>query len=113
MTRRRNRSTRIQFAVYDYEVRVIFAHDIVATGRRLGEKDDLSGATAASITLDAHPLMGWLLFKLKPSPGVIAHEAAHAIRALAKANGTTLDEETFSCHLEYLVEHIHKFLGRR
>jgi hypothetical protein len=110
--KRRNRSTRILFCVFGYEVRVIFSRDLVASGRRLGEKDDLTEAGAASITLDAHPRVGWLLFGPKPSADNIAHEAAHAIFGLAKASGTTFDEETFCYHLGHLVGHIHEFLRR-
>lgn len=108
--KRRNRSTRVSFPVYCYEVRIIFTRDIVATGRRLGEPDDLTHAGAGLITLDKHPSCCWLLLGTKPTPGTIAHEAGHAIHALAKAAGTILDEETFCYHLGHLVEHIHEFL---
>ena len=103
---------RVRFSVYGYEVRVIFTRDIVATARRLGEKDDVSGSSATSITLDEHPGIGWLLFAPDPAAGNIAHESGHAIYALGKHVGTTLDEETFCYHLDHLVERIHKFLGR-
>lgn len=109
--RRRNKSTRVCFPVYSgYEVRVIFTRDLVATGRRLGEKDDLTHAAAASITLPEHPGLGWLLFEPKPSPDVIAHEASHAIEALARHAGADFDEETFAYHLGHLVGRIHEFL---
>jgi hypothetical protein len=109
----RNRSCRVRFPVYRYEVRIIFTADLVATARRLGEKDDVSGAGAVSITLDEHPGVGWLLFAPRPDSGDIAHEAGHAIHALAKAAGTTFDEETYCYHVGHLVERIHKFLKRR
>jgi hypothetical protein len=100
----------VRFPVYKYEVRVIFSRDLVATGRRLQEPDDLSQAGAGSITQDQHPRTGWLVFGRRPTPGDIAHEAGHAIYALAKCVGTTLDEETFCYHQAALVERIHQFL---
>jgi hypothetical protein len=109
--KRPNRRTIVRFPIYQYEVRVIFVRDIVATGRRLGEKDDLTHAGAASITFDSRPGVGWLLFEPRPRPGRVAHEASHAICGLQKAAGTTFDEETFAYHLDHLVERIHIFLG--
>jgi hypothetical protein len=109
--RRRNRRTKIQFPIFShYEVRVILSRDIAATGRRLGEKDDLTHADAASVTLPEHPGVGWLLFGPRPTPDVIAHEASHAIEALAKHAGAEFDEETFAYHLGHLVGRIHEFL---
>lgn len=111
--KRRNRSTRVCFPIYgNYEIRIIFTRDLVATARRLGEEEDVSCAGAASITLDGHPRTGWLLFEPKPSPGDITHEAYHAICALALASGATFDEETFAYHQGHLVDHIHRFLDR-
>ena len=101
----------VRFPVYQYEVRVVFSEDIVATAKRIGERDDVSKAAAASITLDEHPWIGWLVFGPAPSPGLIAHEAGHAIYGLAKAVGTTLDEETFCSHQGHLVERIHAYLA--
>ena len=103
----------VRFPVYQYEVRIIFSGEIGATARRLHEPDDISQAGAASITLDTHPRTGWLVFSHKPTPGQIAHEAGHAIYALAKCAGTTLDEETFCYHQGHLVDRIHTYLHRQ
>jgi hypothetical protein len=111
--KRRNRTTRIRFPVYGYEVRVIFSRDLVATARRLGEKEDISSAAAALVTFDEQPSVGWLLLPPKPGTDIIAHEAGHAIYAMARTAGTTLDEETFCHHLGHLVWSIHKFLKQR
>lgn len=107
-----NRKTRVTFPVFNgYEVRVICAADIRATGRRLGS--DLSGADAGFIEHDHTPGTGWLVLGDNPTPGVIAHEATHAVRALFTFAGVkATDEEAFAYHLEYLVSRIHKFMGR-
>lgn len=105
-----NRRATITFAVFGYEVRVILAHSIKATGRRL--REDLSNAAGAFITRDDEPLVGWLVLEHNPDEGVIAHESAHAVRAMLTATGASLDDETFAYHLQYLVERIHRFVKR-
>ena len=107
----KNRSTKVLFPVFkDYEVRVIFSRDLVKTGRRL--KEDLADCEAAFVTHDDAPGYGWLVFPCIPPPGLISHEASHAIEALFAFAGAARDEESFAYHLEYLVGRIHKFLDR-
>jgi hypothetical protein len=110
---KRNRSTRVVFPVFSgFAVRVVLARNVAATGKRLGEKSDLSQAAAAFISSSTPTLVGWLVFEVMPDPGTIAHEASHAVRALARHVGTNFDEETFAYHLGHLVGHIHKFLEK-
>lgn len=107
-----NRTTRIKFTVFNgYEVRVILARDVVATGRRL--HTDLSHAVAALVTREDKPKVAWLV--LGPNgrdPGTIAHESSHAIKALFACAGVRTDEEAFAYHLDFLVGRIHKFLKK-
>lgn len=106
-----NRRTRIVFPILaGYEVRVIAAKDLVRTGRRLNAAD-LTGAEAAFITVEGQPV-GWLVVKPDVSADVIAHEAAHAIRALFTYTGVAFDDEAFAYHLGYLVGKIHDFIRR-
>lgn len=112
----RNRRTVIKFPVFNnYEVRVIQAHDVAATGRRLKEK--LEDAEAAFITKDEEGKygIGWLVLGPNPTPEVVAHECSHAIMHLLNYAGVQRpEEEVFAYHLGYLAGRVHKFLkGRR
>lgn len=108
-----NRRTAIKFPVFGYTVRVILARNIGRTGQRLG-MNDLHDAKAAFVTDDPAPPYGWLILPLKPTPDLIAHEAAHAVRAILDRAGVGPDDETFAYHLDYLVGRVHKFVeGRR
>jgi len=108
----RNRTTTIRFPVFNgYEVRVICARDLAATGRRL--KEDFTGAEACFVYKDEHPAMSWIVFSPKAEPDTIAHEASHAVRHLFKFSGAAEDDEAFAYHLAYLVGRIHKFLKGR
>jgi hypothetical protein len=109
-----NRRTRITFPVFNgYEVRVIQARDVAATGRRL--REELIDAEAAFITKEEEGQygIGWLVLGLNPKPEIVAHECSHAIAALLKYAGAVADEEVFAYHLGYLVGRVHKFLNRR
>lgn len=107
-----NRRTKVLFPVFNgYEVRVILSQDVKATGRRLNT--DLEHAVAALVTNADKPKVSWLV--LGPTgrdPGTIAHESAHAIKALFTCAGVRMDEETFAYHLDFLVGRIHKFVQR-
>lgn len=105
-----NSQTTIRFGVYDYEVRVIMSRDIVATGRRL--RTPLTGCIAAYITDPSDPLRGWMVLGPASGPGTIAHESAHAVRAMFEAVGAEIDDEMFAYHLGFLVTRIHKFMER-
>lgn len=105
-----NRRMTVTFAVFGYDVHVILSRNIEATGRRL--REDLSNAEGAFVTKDDQPLKGWLVLEEKPNEGVIAHEAAHAIRAMLTNAGVSLDDESFAYHLQFLVERIHRFVKR-
>ena len=107
----KNRRTVIKFPVFNnYEVRVIHARNVAATGRRLKEK--LDDAEAAFITKeeDGKYGIGWLVLGPNPQPDVISHECVHAITALLKYAGAQADEEVFAYHLGYLAGRVHKFL---
>jgi hypothetical protein len=107
-----NRSTKIHFPVFNgYEVRVIVARSMAATGRRLKEPD-LKDAEAAFVYKDDKPYMGWLIVQPNAGADLLAHEASHAVNHLAAYLGTKFDEETFAHHLGYLVGRIHKFIKR-
>lgn len=109
----RNRRAKIVFPIFSgYEVRVIFARDVAATAKRLGEKEDLSGAEAALVYFDHSPLVSWLVFPLKPCPDTIAHECSHAIRQMFAAVGVGNDDEAFAYHLGHLAGRVHNFLKR-
>lgn len=111
MSSTRNRRTKVLFPVFKgYEVCVILARDLEKTGKRLAA--DLKDCEAAFVTHDDAPGYGWLVFPLAPPPGLISHEASHAIEALFAFAGAARDEESFAYHLEYLVGRIHKFVDR-
>lgn len=110
-----NRSTTVRFPVFrGFEVRIILSRDLIATGRRLKEKDDLSHADAALIVSKKDPMTCWLL--LGPDgrdADTISHEASHAIKHLFKTTGVKTDDEAFAYHLGYLVGKVHKFLEHK
>lgn len=111
-----NRRTKITFPVFNnYEIRVIQARDVAATGRRLREQ--LHDAEAAFVTKDEEGQhgMGWLIFGLNPTPEIVAHECSHAIMHLMNYAGVKQpEEEVFAYHLGYLAGRVHKFLkGKR
>jgi hypothetical protein len=107
----RNQQSRIRFPVFNgFEVRVIIARDIQATGRRLDA--DLTGCAAAFITNTDKPKRGWIVFGVNPDEATIAHEASHAVRAIMRYAGARVEDEVFAYHLDYLVGKIHKFLKR-
>jgi hypothetical protein len=108
-----NRRTRIVFPVFNgYEVRVVQAHSVQATGKSLHV--DLSDAQAALVTDPAHPSVSWLVLGPKADEADVAHEASHAIRAMFKTMGVQhAANEVFAYHLDYLVGRIHKFLKRK
>lgn len=106
-----NRKTTVTFTPFNkWAVRVIFARDMVRTGRGLGE--DLRETIAVFIPCGKRPLVGWLVFNESPDAGTISHEASHAIAELLRIVGARRDEETFAYHLDYLVGRIHKALAR-
>lgn len=105
-----NRRCTVTFSVFRYTVSVIYARNIVLTGKRL--KEDLTNAAGAFVTKDDRPGRGWLVLCPDSDEGVIAHEAAHCIRHMLTNAGATLDDETFAYHLQFLVERIHAFLKR-
>lgn len=109
--RPRNRRTSIAFPVFrDYTVHVILSHDMKATGRRLHE--DLSACDGALVTYPATPRESWLVLGPDPSEDTIAHEAAHAVRAILDEAGAGVDDEVFAYHLGYLVGKIHGFIKK-
>lgn len=109
-----NRRSRIRFPVFrGFEVRVILSRDLVATGRRLKEEDDLSHADAALVVSKKDPMTCWLL--LGPDgrdADTISHEASHAVKQLFKSTGVKMDEEAFAYHLGYLVGKVHNFINQ-
>lgn len=106
-----NRMTSVSFPVFHgYEVRVILAKDVAATGRRL--RNDLSNACGGLVTKDEHPMRCWLVLETKAEPSTVAHEAYHAVKEMFRAMGTGDDEEMFAYHLGHLVGRIHKFMKR-
>jgi hypothetical protein len=84
---------------------------MTATGRRLKEPD-LKNAEAAFVSKDEEPWKGWLVLQADATPGLLAHEASHAIRHLSAFIGTEFDEESFAHHQGYLVDRIHRFMKR-
>lgn len=111
MRTNRNKRTTIKFPVFnDYEVRVIITNDIIATGRRL--RVDLSQAEAAYVNPKGQH-HGWLILKPGAHESLVAHESAHAVRALLERVGATLDDEVFAYHIGYLAGQIHDFLRGR
>lgn len=108
----KNRRTKVKFPVYNnYTITVIEARNLVLTGQRLNcEISPNDGAMF--IEHPTYSLRSWLLFEPNPSPGYIAHEASHAIRAMFNSVGVRNDDETFAYHHGHLVERLHKFLKK-
>ena len=106
-----NRRTKLKFDVYQFQITVILARDLAATGRCLGV--DLKGAIAAFVPGDPKtPKRTWIVLGLEPDEATVAHEASHAVRYMLKYAGARADNEAFAYHLDYLVGRIHKFLKR-
>lgn len=100
----------VTFPVFSgYKIRIIFARDVCATGKRLGV--DLTGAVAAHV--NGGGPCAWIVFGLIPDAATIAHEASHAVRCLLTWAGARNDNETFAYHLDFLVGRIHRYLKRR
>lgn len=108
----RNRRTIIHFPVFGAEVRVIFAKNVYATGKRIHAKADPADI-ALTFCDTAKPDRVHIVFPLDPDEGVIAHESVHAIKYLFSLHGVTGNEELFAYHLDYLVGQIHKCLSRQ
>jgi hypothetical protein len=103
-----NQYTSVRFPVFsNFEVRVIFAKNVMRTGRRLG--CDLHGAEAGYIA-DPTYLLGRIVFDMHPTEDAVAHESSHAISNMFSVVGVKPDDEMFAYHLGYLVGHIHKYL---
>ena len=106
----RNRSVRVKFPVYGYEVRVILSRDVRRTCQRLQAGD--SYCVACFIPGEDSKRRGYLVLPLAPDEDTIAHEASHAVRELFRWAGAKTDEEAFAYHLGFLVGRIHKFIKR-
>jgi hypothetical protein len=100
----------VTFSVFRYTVTVIYARDMVRTGKRL--KEDLANAAGAFVTKDDQPYRGWVVLCEESDEGVISHEASHCVRHMLTNAGASLDDETFAYHLQFLVDRIHRFLKR-
>lgn len=108
-----NRRTVVRFPVFSgYEVRVILSANPVRTAARLGAGSDYCVACFIPADPGAPFPVAYLILPLAPDEGTIAHECAHAVRAIFKRAGVRNDDEAFAYHLDYLVGRVHKFLGR-
>jgi hypothetical protein len=106
----RNRRTRVAFHVFSgYEIRVILARDVAATGRRLNA--DLTGARGGHLVKPGSP-EAWIVLGTDPDESTVAHEAAHAVRAMLRYVGVRVDDEVFAYHLDFLVGRIHSFIKK-
>lgn len=106
----KNRSTKITFPVFGYQVRVIFSADVQKTCRRLRENP---GECEACFICREDLPHGYIVFHLAPDEGTIAHEASHAVQEMFRRAGAKRDEEVFAYHLGFLVERIHKFIRKK
>lgn len=107
-----NRRTTIRFAALGgHIIRVILSRNVRRTGQRLGE--DLDDQTL-SIYIEKEVgdrIRRTIIFGPEGrTPGIIAHEASHAVWAMLKHRGVRNDDEVFAHHLGYLVDRLHKFL---
>lgn len=107
----RNRSTTVRFAALGgHIVRVILSRSVHRTGLRLGEDIDEQTIAIYIEKEVGDRIRRTIIFGPEPSAAIIAHEAAHAVRAMLKHRGVRNDDEVFAHHLAYLVDRIHKFL---
>lgn len=104
----KNRTSKVKFPVFGYEVRLIVSRDVRATCARLGAGTD----PCVSCFIESE-WGGYIVLDAEPGEGLIAHEASHAVQHLFTWAGARRDEETFAYHLHFLVGRIHKFLKGR
>lgn len=98
-------------ALNGHKIRVILARNVRRTGIRLdADLDDQTVAAYVEKENGDHVRRTLVFGPDGRDASTIAHEAAHAIRAMLKHRGVRNDDEVFAHHLGYLVGRLHKFL---
>jgi hypothetical protein len=92
-------------------VHVVFTDHIGRSRKgRYGSEGAAEGAAAlSSQAVNGH---GHLFFKMSNTPGIIAHEAWHAVFRMFEWAGAELDNEMVAYHLSFLVDRIASFKSR-
>jgi len=95
----------------NYFVHVVFTDHIGRSRKgRYGSEGAAEGAAAlSSQAVNGH---GHLFFKISNTPGIIAHEAWHAVYRMFEWAGAELDNEMVAYHLSFLVDRIASFKSR-
>jgi hypothetical protein len=111
----KNRGTIIAFPVFDYNVYVELTSNIKEAllnheDTKYVEYEDDTNALAVHVQRNH---LSYIFLPHLTSPGVIAHEAWHAIRKMMTYVGADLDSETVAHHLGYLVDEISTFMLKR
>lgn len=99
----------------NYLIAVVFTDDIGLSRRKrddeIGHSLDGPRCTALHSYNDkTDDGIAWLFFARDVTPGVVAHEATHAVSRLLEYLGVTnYDQEIFAYLVEYIVEQVWKF----
>lgn len=108
----------IEFPVFDYELVVILSSDVMKSrtdrDEEVGEK--FTGEPALALhSYNYHNPIAFLIFNEHDvTPGVIAHEASHAVyRLLEWIGATERDEEVLAYHIEYIVDKVWNFVKKQ
>lgn len=96
----------IPLKVFDYKVIVVVTDSILASRNKRHKTfgSIYKGNPLALCTTHGYKWESYVFIKPSSSPGIIAHECWHAVRAIFKAISADIDEELVAYHLEYLVD---------
>lgn len=107
----------IDFPVFgDYTICVVITNDVVEARRaRDLEIDERFYGVAEALHCYNEKLEGlaWLFFNYKTTPGIIAHEAHHAVyRMMEWIGAKSVDQEIFAYHAEHIVDKVWNFIKK-
>lgn len=111
----KSRRTTLKLPVLEgYDLRLLVSTDLVATGKRVGEREDLSCAAGAFCSDDERPGIGWLVLPPNADAKLISHECLHAVWAIFKHHGCKVSDEEQVAHWQgYLAGRVTKFLRKK
>jgi hypothetical protein len=111
----KERVTVFTFPVFrGYTVNIIFTNDVTAARAK---RNDCLGISDFGYDVEAmHGTDGQgtsiLFFQEAASAETIAHESWHAVHALMRWVGASLEDEIVAYHLSYIVDQVVKFQNR-
>jgi hypothetical protein len=105
-------TTKYTLVIVEQQSDILAAYGAITKGE--WERGPVEALVAEVVTENVHNVL--LMFAQNATPGVIAHEANHALNVTFKYHGTKLDlenDEPQSYHLEHIVEQVHDGFERR